>query len=613
MDATNLQTLLHPDVEPRHFIFLPMCKLEPTGVPNTVMLVGHHLDGTITLKFTLSSELSKFLDIAEKSKNMHSKLDKAAQNVRYASAGGNVQEIETGDQADPSFYGVGLCIDVSKNGSSFSVREIVPGSPAAACGLISVHDHLVKIDGLSAKHSCPSLDDVVKLICGIEGTKVNLQFRKSSGPKAKSIYEVTLKRGPNFTKDESVSSKDENLQRTVKSVDTSSDEVKANFQTGSGLQPKSLHKGASPTQEPLITLHRSHIEQFPQNIYKLKNRFYLQREEESSSVDDSEYRHTTVKTETEVSKEHLTSHNFQNAAAAFKQEKSLFHESDDSTEVFDSNMPDNDPLQHHGELSSLKTHHLHPSPHDLSNRGSRTASKKSCRTESPFEGSLRQNAAISSASSLFLMRQIAREEITRQILEDEISLPQHPLIRRVSESDEQVTRYLEAYRTATDHLSSPNVVKRPILQVFATNMGITLLSTHDGRYQVHSISSNAPASVHHVCVGDLLWAINREPVASISKEEVCKIFSHPSTMTFVTHVCVSRTQYDLPTVTFLRRYRCTFEFVPLWYRRSHDVSILFFCLSLFLYAHHLLQCAKASTSARLQLCCGEHSCFHSKL
>ena len=455
MDATNLETLLHPEVEPRHVIFLPMCKLLPTAVPNAVSLEGHHLDGTITFKFTLSNELSKFFDFAEKSKAIHSMLNTAYQNVRYVSAGGNIQEIETADGANPSFYGVGLCIDISKNGSSLTVREIVPGSPAAACGLISVHDHLIKIDGLSAKHSCPTLEDVVKLIRGIEGTKVKLQFRKSSGPKAKSIYDVTLIRGPNVTKLESV-------------------------------------------------------------------------EEELSSVDDSEH-HISVDTVTEPTKEHLTSQNFQNAAAAVEQEKApLHHESDNATEDYVSNLPDDDSLQHSGGLNNVRTRDLHSSADDFSNRGSRTASKMSSRSQSPFDDRTSQSSARLPAPSLFHMRQIAREEINRQIFEDGISFSQDP--PKLSESDQKVSRYLQTHRSATVHHSSQNDVNRPIHQVFATNMGITLMSTHDDRYQVHSIASNAPASAHHVCIGDLLWAIDREPVASKSKEEICRILSRPSAL-----------------------------------------------------------------------------------
>lgn len=196
MDATSLSLLYSEVTDPRHTIFLPLCKVLPTGSANTVLLEGHHLDGSIAFKFANARDQSRFISIAEKSSEMYSMVNDAYQDVRFISAGGKFQESRTGS-AVPNVCGVGLFIDYSKNGSSLTVRDIVPGSPAAACGLISVHDHLLKVGGDSVKHSFSTLEDVVDSIRGIEGTQVSLQFRKGSGPNAKSIFEVTLKRGPN--------------------------------------------------------------------------------------------------------------------------------------------------------------------------------------------------------------------------------------------------------------------------------------------------------------------------------------------------------------------------------------------------------------------------------
>jgi C-terminal processing protease CtpA/Prc len=203
MDATSPSLLYSEVTEPRHTIFLPLCKVLPTGSTNTVLLEGHHLDGTIAFKFANARDQSQFMSIAQKSSEMYSMVNDAYQDVRFISAGGNFQECRTGS-AVPNVCGVGLFIDYSKNGRSFTVRDIVPGSPAAACGLISVHDHFLKIGGVSVKHSFSTLEDVVDSIRGIEGTQVSLQFRKGSGPNAKSIYEVTLKRGPSVIAQESV-------------------------------------------------------------------------------------------------------------------------------------------------------------------------------------------------------------------------------------------------------------------------------------------------------------------------------------------------------------------------------------------------------------------------
>ena len=51
MDATSPSLLYSEVTDPRHTIFLPLCKVLPTGSTNTVLLEGHHLDGSIAFKF----------------------------------------------------------------------------------------------------------------------------------------------------------------------------------------------------------------------------------------------------------------------------------------------------------------------------------------------------------------------------------------------------------------------------------------------------------------------------------------------------------------------------------------------------------------------------------
>jgi hypothetical protein len=142
----------------------------------------------------------------------------AYQDVRYLSAGGKIlEESRTPRNVAPANCGVGIFIDHSKNGKSVTIREIMPGSPAAASGVIQVHDHLLKIDGVSVKHSFGTLKDIVDAIRGIEGTKVRLQFRKCRGPEAKSVYEVILRRGPNATVQDPVVSQNGDILKTGES------------------------------------------------------------------------------------------------------------------------------------------------------------------------------------------------------------------------------------------------------------------------------------------------------------------------------------------------------------------------------------------------------------
>jgi hypothetical protein len=382
MDATS-QSLVHADVtDPRHSIFLPLCKVLPTGSPNTVMLEGHHLDGSITFKFANARDQSQFLSIARKSSDIYSMVNDAYQDVRFLSAGGSVQKCPSASAALPNICGVGLFIDYSRNGKSLTVCDIVQGSPAAACGLIDVHDHVLKINKLSVKHSFSTIEDVVNSIRGIEGTTVTLEFRKSCGPSAKSTYEVSLKRAPNVTTQESCSiSQSENTN--------------------------------------------------------------LESEKDASSLDDAAIKPF-------LSKE------------------------------------DNVNLQH--PKDSFGTVSI----------GSESPSKKEVfRPEHSFDDSVRE----------FSQR-----------------------TPKLSDVQEKLSRYLQALSSAKVVGSgSTHVFQRPILEGFTTDLGMILLPTHDHRYEVRSIVANTPSYKRNIVIGDLLWAINREPVAFKTEEQVRKLLACPST------------------------------------------------------------------------------------
>jgi hypothetical protein len=205
MDPLNLTTMLYSDAEPRKKIFLPACSLTPTALTHAVDFGGPHLDGILTFKFESVHDLNAMLDIFDKSRAYFSSAQEAFREVKYVAAGGNATEIRTHESLD--IHGVGLTLDLSRNGRSITVRSIAPGSPAALCdSVISVHDHLLKVDGLDVKHSCTSLQDVAKRIRGVRGTPVRLLLRRShdvetdvqnlTPSKAKSKYEVVLRRGP---------------------------------------------------------------------------------------------------------------------------------------------------------------------------------------------------------------------------------------------------------------------------------------------------------------------------------------------------------------------------------------------------------------------------------
>mmetsp|Transcript_34999 Transcript_34999/g.92170 ORF Transcript_34999/g.92170 Transcript_34999/m.92170 type:complete len:349 (-) Transcript_34999:86-1132(-) len=90
--------------------------------------------------------------------------------------------------------GVGILLAKNRGGSmnghneEIYVMEIVPGSPAAECGLIQVDDILVAIEGqaINAAWSLPRIFDLMK---GREGTVVNLVFSRGGRE-----YNVALRR-----------------------------------------------------------------------------------------------------------------------------------------------------------------------------------------------------------------------------------------------------------------------------------------------------------------------------------------------------------------------------------------------------------------------------------
>jgi hypothetical protein len=99
-----------------------------------------------------------------------------------------------------------------------------------------------------------------------------------------------------------------------------------------------------------------------------------------------------------------------------------------------------------------------------------------------------------------------------------------------SDVQEKLSRYLQALSSAKAVGSGlTHVFQRPILEGFTTDLGMILLPTHDHRYEVRSIVANTPSYKRNIVIGDLLWAINREPVAFKTEEEVRKLLAFPST------------------------------------------------------------------------------------
>jgi hypothetical protein len=427
MDATSL-SLVHADVtDPRHSIFLPLCKILPSGYLNTVLLEGHHLDGSITFKFANARDQSQFISIAQKSSEIYSMVNDAYQDVRFLSAGGQVQECESSSAVNSC--GVGILIGYSKNGRSLTVRDIVQGSPASACGLIDVHDHLLKVDNVSAKHSFSTLEDVVDSIRGIEGTKVTLQFRKSCGPAAKSTYEVTLRRAPN------------DVQQSC----------------------------SIPIGETKLFQHK----------------------QDESSVEDT----------------------MSNPSFSQEDDVNLQNEKMDS---FNS-------LYSQDHLMNLESGKESPKKHVVRNIQSAAIVPQLELSHQPYSTHRKPDLKY----SVNLVNQNSPQEFSLDV--NFRPLPQD--VSKISDTKEKLSRYLQAIKalsSAAVGSGSTHVFQRPTLQNFATDLGIMLSPTRDHRFEVRSIVSNTPASKRNVNVGDLLLAIDREPVALKSQEEVCELLARPS-------------------------------------------------------------------------------------
>jgi hypothetical protein len=203
MDPFNTESLLYANAEPKISINLPGCKMMASSIKYAVDIAGPHLDGTLTLKFANQRDLNIMLDIFNKSRAYFAAAQEAFKNLKYVAAGGKAADILAEEFVKPSdIHGVGLTLDKSRNGKSITVSGIAPGSPAALCdAVISIHDHLLKVDDVDVKHSCLTLKDVANLVLGLRGSCVKLLFRRSRDlegnpqARAKSVYEVILKRG----------------------------------------------------------------------------------------------------------------------------------------------------------------------------------------------------------------------------------------------------------------------------------------------------------------------------------------------------------------------------------------------------------------------------------
>jgi hypothetical protein len=446
--------------------------VKPTGISNTILLEGHHLDGTITFKFADARDQSKFIDVAKKSREIYSIVSNAYQEVRFVSAGGQVPESSKAE-GEESNCGVGLYIDYSKNGRSFTVRGIVPGSPAAACGLISVHDHILMINGVSAKHSFASLQDVVDSIRGYEGTKVRLHCRKCSGPRAKSIYEVTLVRAPHVA-----------LQTSdvIENADTHSQE-----QTDSSKFDDTTSNGISGSEDEGL-------------ILQCENDALRFSRSKSNRSDG-------LKTLNVLNTHPVFPPQFENAA--------VVHE-------------------------NVQTHQSQSRYDGLGKPDSETGTKNRFRCESTVENSA-------------------------------LTLPQD--LHMIVDVEEKLSRYLQALSSPPVACSSTKRIHRPLLKSFPTGLGVMLSPTEDNCYRVISIASNSPA--RNVMTGDLLWAIDHEPVASKSQEDICKILNEPGLFVFF-----QLRRLFMSTYAILPRYRCHFEFISTRYKYSHIVSLVLFLFML---------------------------------
>jgi|688.fasta_scaffold06188_11 carboxyl-terminal processing protease len=100
----------------------------------------------------------------------------------------NIEAYDMKARLEKEFEGIGVVLQQDTDGS-IVITKLIAGGPAAKSGLIQPKDHLVAIDGASvAEHS---LDKIMEMIRGANGTSVTLQLKRA----AKDLN-VTLKREP---------------------------------------------------------------------------------------------------------------------------------------------------------------------------------------------------------------------------------------------------------------------------------------------------------------------------------------------------------------------------------------------------------------------------------
>jgi hypothetical protein len=97
------------------------------------------------------------------------------------------QEFPSGDAAEvPVTCGVGIVFHSSGHGS-LAVKRLVPGGPAAHCGLIKQGDILTYIDDTNVYQQ--SASDINHLISGPQGSFVRLRFKRSGSSPVVAVVE----------------------------------------------------------------------------------------------------------------------------------------------------------------------------------------------------------------------------------------------------------------------------------------------------------------------------------------------------------------------------------------------------------------------------------------
>jgi hypothetical protein len=551
MDPQNTATLIYPDSEPKKVIFLPPCTLKPTGARNSVELSGPHLDGVVTLKFVDQRDLSKMLDIFKKSTAYFNSAQEAFKEVKYVGVGGKAADIQRPvEWVQPSeICGVGLGLDISQNGKSISVRSIAPGSPAAFCQtVISVHDHLLKVDGLQVKHCCATIDDVVKLIRGVRNTAVKLEFRRSRGPHAKSTYVVILKRGPCVDPDAA-----DVIGPAADGLDSHA--VAASMAVTAGDKGESgsskLKIGSAAIAGGMDEEGSAQLREDAGSVEE-EGRGDDGRSQESDLIDSAsnhERQFALLKQRLDSNKptprgraEKFLAVLKQTYASTVKQKLSvpfsLLKTDDLVSDVREG-------------LQSLLGNEFSSSEHELASDCSNPKGNRSSISSRAGSESLRSSQSVSS-SRANLSRQAGSAASERpsksygQIIEAagvqqaqaRIAYGEF-LESAVSWSPDGRHKTAPAPQTFFPSIPTPAspsqlsyrakaLANKSTSKAFSTNIGFKLAAA-DGCHVVHSIEPNAPQSVRQfVSVGDVLSSINREPVASASTDEVLALLRRSS-------------------------------------------------------------------------------------